>query len=226
MASIDQLKTMVNSKLGYASPNQYMITMPTNFRSQGILGGLANILSNPISLITGNNSSGSDLNLLCNRVAMPGKSILTADRVISMEAQKVPYGYLAADISMTFYIMNDYGVKKYFDAWQGSIIDEENNTANYKVDYAKSVKIHQMRRPILNKSFGLGPLNFDLGIGGGVVYTVELLEAFPVNVSQIELSNDLDGLVQLTVDFAYTRYLVRNEGGGLIQLSGGLGSIF
>ena len=45
-----------------------------------------------------------------------------------MEFQKAAYGYASDDVNMTFYLMNDYGVKRYFDAWISSIINEETGT--------------------------------------------------------------------------------------------------
>ena len=54
----------------------------------------------------------------------------------------------------------------------------------------------------------LGPIRFNLGLGGGSVYSVDLIDAFPINTSQVDLNNELDGLVQLTVTFAYTNWRV------------------
>ena len=137
---------------------------------------------------------------------MPAKQILTNDRRIGMEFQKIAYGYAVDDVSMTFYLMNDYGIKDYFDSWRSTILDEVGQASNYKNEYAKTVTIHQLRQPLKGFSKQLGPIRFNAGIGGGSVYSVDLLEAFPISSSAIELNNDLDGLVQLTVTFAYTNW--------------------
>ncbi len=107
-------------------------------------------------------------------------------------------------------------------------VPDRTGKANYKVNYAKSVKIHQLRKPLVNKNLSAGPFNFDISLGGGSIYTVELVDAFPVTIQAIELSNDLDGLVQLTVDLAYTNHYTADggPGTGLISVSGGLGSLF
>ena len=227
MASVDQLKTLVNSKLGYASANQFMVTLPTDFQSRSILGTITSLITNPVGALFGG-GGGNELNILCNRVSLPGRQVLTTDRTIGMERQRMAYGYAVGEVSMSFYMMNDYGAKKYFDQWYALTVPDRTGKANYKVNYAKSVKIHQLRKPLVNKSLSAGPFNFDISLGGGSIYTVELVDAFPVTIQAIELSNDLDGLVQLTVDLAYTNHYTADggPGTGLVSVSGGLGSLF
>ena len=123
-----------------------------------------------------------------------------------MEYQKIAYGYAVDDISMTFYLMNDYGVKDYFDSWRSTVIDENGMSSNYKNEYSYTVSIHQLRQPLKGFSRQVGPIRFNAGLGGGSVYSVDLLEAFPIATNAIELTNDLDGLVQLSVTFAYTNW--------------------
>lgn len=212
MASIDELKSVATSKLGFARANQFLVELPPI--GSGGLGGIGGFLANllPISipnipgiLNTGNPSS-REMNILCSNASLPGKQIMTVDRRIGMEFQKVAYGYAVDDVSLTFYLMNDYGVKTYFDSWASLVLNEETGEAGYKQDYAKSVKIHQLRRPRKGFSANIGPLRGIIDIGGGTVYACELIEAFPTTLSAVQLSNELDGLVQLTVSLSYTRW--------------------
>ena len=209
MASIDELKSVASSKLGFARPNQFLVEMPT-IGQGGFLGGLLSNFLPPLPNIPGiletGNPSTREMNLLCANVNLPGKQILTTERRVGMEFQKVAYGYAVDDVSMTFYLMNDYGLKKYFDTWASTIIDEVTGNVGYKTDYAKSIKIHQLRKPLIGFSKNIGPLRGNLQIGGGSVYTVELIEAFPTTIQAVELNNELDGLVQLTVQISYTRW--------------------
>ena len=215
--TVDELKALANTKLGFARPNRFLVTFPTNF------GGGGGLLSGIIGLLTGGGggASGRELNILCSNTTLPAKITLTSERRIGMEFQKVAYGYAVDDISMTFYLMNDYGVKEYFDAWRNTAIPEEGGnafTSNYKSTYAKSITIHQLRQPLKGFSKQVGPIRFNAGIGGGTVYSVELLEAFPVATSAIELNNELDGLVQLTVTFAYTNWRRATNTQGFINM--------
>lgn len=183
MASIDELKAIASVKLGFARPNNFLVTLPD-------LGS----------------TSARELNVLCRGVSLPGKQVLTLDRRIGMEFQKVAYGYAVDDVNMTFYCMNDYGVKKYFDAWRELTVGEEIGELKYKSEYAKTVTIHQLRKPLIGLSKALGPLRANIGIGGGSVYSVELREAFPTTMSAIELNNELDGLVELSIQMSYTNW--------------------
>jgi hypothetical protein len=51
-----------------------------------------------------------------------------------------------------------------------------------------------------------GPIRVNVGLGGGSVYSVELIDAFPTTINSINFSNDLDGLVEVNVGFAYTNW--------------------
>ena len=207
MSTIEDLKSVATAKLGFARPNQFLVEMPPIGSNAfgGVGGFLANLLPSipniPGVLETGTPSS-REMNILCSNVNLPGKQVLTTDRRIGMEFQKVAYGYASQDVSMTFYLMNDYGVKTYFDAWIASTINEETGGVAYKSEYAKSVKIHQLRRAIKGRSIDVGPLSANIGIGGGTVYAVELLNAFPTTINPVELNNELDGLLQLTVEMS------------------------
>ena len=216
-SSVDELKALANTKLGFARPNRFLVTFPTSFGgSGGILGSVLGLLN-----IGGGGASGRELNILCSNTTLPAKITLTSERRIGMEFQKIAYGYAVDDLSMTFYLMNDYGVKEYFDAWRNSAIPEDGGnafTSNYKSSYAKSITIHQLRQPLKGFSRQVGPIRFGLGLGGGSVYSVELLEAFPVSTSAIELNNELDGLVQLTVTFAYTNWKRASNTQGFINM--------
>ena len=211
--TIEDLKALVNTKLGFARPNKFLVTLPTVGVGGGLLAGIIGAFSG-----IGGGASPRELNILCSNVTMPGKQILTNDRRIGMEFQKVAYGYAVDDVTMTFYLMNDYGVKDYFDSWRSTILDEEGQESNYKNEYAKTVTIHQLRQPLKGFSKQLGPIRFNAGLGGGSVYSVNLIEAFPIAASAIELNNDLDGLVQLQVTFAYTNWKRARGGQNFINM--------
>ena len=211
--SIEDLKALANTKLGFARTNKFLVTLPTVGVGGGLLAGIVGAFGG-----MGGGASPRELNILCSNVTMPGKQILTNERRIGMEFQKVAYGYAVDDVTMTFYLMNDYGVKDYFDSWRSTILDEEGQESNYKNEYAKTVTIHQLRQPLKGFSKQLGPIRFNAGLGGGSVYSVNLIEAFPIAASAIELNNDLDGLVQLQVTFAYTNWKRARGGQNFINM--------
>ena len=211
--SIEDIKALANTKLGFARSNKFLITLPSVGVGGGLLSGIIGAFSG-----MGGGASPRELNILCSNTSMPAKQILTNDRRIGMEYQKVAYGYAVDDVNMTFYLMNDYGVKDYFDSWRSTILDETGQASNYKNEYAKTVTIHQLRQPLKGFSKQVGPIRFNAGLGGGSVYSVDLLEAFPIASSAIELNNELDGLVQLTVTFAYTNWRRASGGQNFINM--------
>lgn len=253
MAGIEQLKGALISKNGIAVTNQYSVEMPTTvgINNKSKLSGM----------------DPRDANILCKNVSMPGKQILTLDRQMGLFNEKVVNGFAVDDVSMTFYALNDYGIKKYFDSWRRVMVGEERlsdaalqskeastdteqtpesienekrkteeigNTRNplrkgtvaYKNDYVSPIKIHQLRKPIMRVGFDLGPLSIDFDLLGASIYSVELVDAFPTTISSIELSNDADGLVEVSVQFSYTNWKVIKDERGLfspkISLSGGI----
>jgi hypothetical protein len=220
MSSIDQLKSLASSKLGFARQNQFLIELPTKFSGRGnILGQLTTLLTSGIG-----GSNGGDLNLLCAQATLPSKQIATHDRRIGLQNEKVGYGYVVTDVNLTFYLLNDYGIKKYFDAWKESILDEKTGDIKYKKEYVEDIKIHQLRKPIMNLNQNIGPININVGLGGGSVYSVRLIDAYPTGVQEIQLNNNADGLVELTVQMSYTNWEPVDAGQGWIQAAGGLSS--
>ena len=99
MASVDELKSLASVKLGFARTSNFLVELPSSFGGNSILSRIATM-------------GGNELNILCNSVQLPGKQIMTHDRRIGLEFQKVAHGYAVDDVTMTFYALNDYGIKK------------------------------------------------------------------------------------------------------------------
>ena len=184
MPTIDEIKGLASRKLGFARSNNFLVELPSKWGYE----------------------TGRNLNILCSNVSLPGKQIMTHERRIGMENNKIAYGFANEDVTMTFYLMNDYNIKKYFDRWRSAALNEGSWEINYKSEYQNDIKIHQLRKPLVGYSKSIGPLRIQGNLGGGSVYSVNLLEAFPTQISGIALSNEQDGLVQLTVTFAYTNW--------------------
>lgn len=215
MATVDELKSLISTRLGVAKPNQFLVELPTDFQGSGSIFTAISRLMN-----------GNELNLLCQSVGVPPNTTLTLDQRMGIHARKVSYGYSGAgSVNMTFLMLNDYGVRKYFDAWYESTVNKDTGKAIYFNNYARQIKIHQLRKPITNKKFGAGPISLNVNIGQGTVYSALLEEAFPVNISQTEFTNDPDGTMQLTVEMTYTKWSPIVDNQGLFSLDASLGSL-
>lgn len=206
--SVDQLKGLVSRKQGIARTNTYRVILPS-------IGGV----------------SGDEVNLLCKNVTLPGKQFVTQERIMGTHRQKIVNGYAVDDVSMTFVVLNDVGIKRYFENWAALSFDNNSYEINYKTSYAKQIKIQMLRKgisfPIYSTSLGLprippeianrlpkiGP--FDLAQGqfdldfiadGDIIYECILEDAFPTTINSIQLSDELDGLAELNIQMSYTNW--------------------
>lgn len=197
MASIEDLKGKLTSKNGIAAANQYRVELPR-------FGG----------------ASSRTLDVVCKEVNMPGKQVLTLDRQMGIFQEKVANGFAIEEVTMVFHVLNDYGVKKWFDSWQKTIVADNGSMQGfvaYKNDYVKTIKIHQLRKPIARFGFDLGPLDINFDAFGSTIYSVELIEAFPTTLTSIALSNDPDGLVEVSITFSYTKWKTVKDERSLIE---------
>ena len=185
MASINELKGLATARGGFAQQHQYLITLPG-------LGAY----------------SSRELNLLCSKTTLPGRRILSSDRMIGVKQTRVAYGFASEEITMTFQVLNDYGIKNYFEQWQNKIVDQNTFTPGYKSEYARDMQILQLKKGFaLDTDLRFGPITLDIDIfkRANVVYEVTLLNAFPVTLGEISLANE-PGLVELTVGFEYDNW--------------------
>lgn len=162
-------------------------------------------------------SSGRQLNLLCKTANMPGRQILTNDRQYGMKMQKVAYGYAVDDVTLSFHLLNDYGVKNYFDNWTAMAIDQENQETSYKKEYCFDVVIQQLRKDAildLGFSFSFGPINIngDIITPDQISYTCVLEDAFPTTMNAQEFTNDQGGQSELSVQLSYSNWKSRSGG--------------
>lgn len=207
-ASIEQLKGLISSKGGVARSNLFMVTLPS-------LPG----------------ATSSELNLLCKDVNLPGRQILTQERQIGMKQYKVAYGYAQDDVNLTFHVLNDFGVKKYFETWQNLCINMDTKEVGYKRDYGKTIKIALVKKgfglPILNAKIPLpkmppeiqnrlpkigpfdlaqGEFDLDFTTPDQKLYEVTLENAFPTTMNAINLNNENGIVLELNVQLSYDEW--------------------
>ena len=207
--SIDQFKSLINNKNGLARSNLFRVKLPS-------LPG----------------ATSEEMNILCKDVNLPGRQILTNERQIGMQTAKVPYGYAVQEVSMTFHVLNDYGVKEYFETWQNLAVNQNRYEVGYQRGvggYARQVEIEQFRKvkrlprrftnefrsetglqqflPKLN-DFEIVQDIFGIQdqLNDLVIYRCKLIDAFPTSMNAIQLNNELDGIVELNIQMSYTNW--------------------
>ena len=190
MDTIDRFKSLVSSKGGVARANVFRVRLPS-------LPGVA---------------SSRDISLLCKDVQLPGRQILTNERRIGLQFEKVAYGYAVQDINMTFHVMNDYGIKKYFETWQDLAVVPTSFEVGYYNDYTFQIVIDQLKKGVTLPTYSFG--NFlDLFTprtvtvaNDQIIYSCQLTNAFPTTMNAIQLNNDQDGIVELNVQLSYKNW--------------------
>ena len=195
MASLQDIKGVVSAKGGLARPNLFKVIIPS--RGQG---------------------TSADFSILCTNVTLPGRQLQTYDKNIGTKFEKVAYGTVTDDVSMSFLVMNDYGIKKFFDGWQRSAWDNQTYQIGYKEDYVEDIVIQQLKRanntPLSSPSFVQSGLFFQSSSSRTftpetpeqVIYTCKLINAFPVSMNSIQLTNELDGIIEFSVQFSYSKW--------------------
>ena len=179
MLGVDDFKSLVSNKGGIARANLFSVSLP----------GLPGI------------ATSEEMNLLCKDVNLPGRQVITRERTIGLTTRKMAYGYLIDDVSMTFHVMNDYGVKEYFETWQNLAVDQNTYEIGYKKDYSFDVKINQIK-----KGTGTGVTSTNQLSSDEIIYSCVLEEAFPTTMNAIQLNNELDGILELNIQLSYTNW--------------------
>lgn len=206
--NIDSLKSLVNAKGGIARSNQFAVSMPTF-----------------------DNATTFDMNILCQSVNLPGRQIMTQERLIGLKGRKMPTGFAQDDVNMSFLLLNDYGAKRNIEAWMDRIINQDTYEIGYTSNYSRDVTIKQLKKgvsfPVFQRNLpsklqsipsnirnrlpSIGPVDFSQGEididfhlrGDNVKYQCVLRDAFPTTMSAVELNNELDGLLQVNVQISY-----------------------
>jgi len=156
------------------------------------------------------------LNVLCKNAQLPGRQILTNERIVGMKQHKLAYAYATDDVSLTFHVPNDYDIKQYFEFWQSKIINFNTKELNYPDEYGFEVRVQQLSMPknvvgqaerilssgVLSNSAEFDSLQKRLE-DSKVEYTCILEKAFPTTMNAIEFSNEPGGMVELNVQLSY-----------------------
>ena len=194
--TIDQFKATIGKRGGASAANRFSVTItpPSQTLLDLDLNGMASsALSGNFSL-KGLVNDPRDINILCESCSLPALGIQTGDYDPHNRATtKRPTGLLREDVEFTFLLTNDYYVKKIFDRWMGSIIDPNTELVSYRSEYATDVWIQQLDKQ------------------NTPTYGVKLLNAYPIGISSIALSNEsADAVQSISVTMTYERWV--NEG--------------
>tara|TARA_B100000085_G_scaffold201288_1_gene184815 strand:+ start:244 stop:990 length:747 start_codon:yes stop_codon:yes gene_type:complete len=165
------------------------------------------------------------LTLSCREAALPGTSLATHtldnDRtgVTERHVYRRQYDTTA---SFTFYVDKDYDNLLFFENWIKFIVNETQpnraltDSYNYRANFPKDYKTNIYIR------------KFEKDYKGRSIYYI-FNNAYPISINQMPLSYDASQILLCTVNFNFTRYLVKDvnveelEDGDGIDLNNFLG---
>lgn len=188
------IPTYINSFVGNSVLEQ-LINLPNN-----IVSSISDIFSGPKDpgTETSNASLSRYLALQCETAELPGRTLITQESKVYGPSFKVPYQSQYNDISLGFICTNDFYERKLFDRWLEAIHPSDTNNMRFPkgngTRYMCNITIIQYDEFIKK------------------IYSVQLIDAFPIGVAAQPLSWAEDNFHRLSVQFAYQRYKVIYEG--------------
>jgi hypothetical protein len=143
----------------------------------------------PIPTGVGDADDSKLLTFRCESADLPGKSLATTTQKIYGPEEKFPYQTTYNDINMTFICSDDMKEKLLFDRWLNIVNPTDNYNFNYKDNYKADIQVRQY------------------GVEKFISYQVNLLKAFPIGVSDLQLDWSSDGYHKVTVTFSYKEWI-------------------
>ena len=134
-------------------------------------------------------SSARTLQMRCENAQLPGKTFATTEQKFgSAPVEKFPYATNFTDIDLTFIVDDDMQQKLLFDGWMNYVSPVYNYNIRYKSDYTTALTINQ----------------YD--VENNLTYSVNLYDAYPISMNQMDLNWGNDGMHKLVITFAYTNW--------------------
>ena len=124
----------------------------------------------------------------CESAHLPGRTLGTTEQKTYGPTEKFPYMTTFTDLDLTFIVDGDMKTKMFFDGWLEYINPLSSNDFQYKENYSADIRINQY------------------SVDNQLTYSVNVLDAYPISVNQLDLDWGSEGYHKLNVTFAYTRW--------------------
>jgi hypothetical protein len=139
--------------------------------------------------------SGPGLNLRCESANLPGRTFGTVEQKFgSNPSLKYPIHSSYNDMDLTFIVSGDMSERTFFDIWLEYINPTTTFDFNYKLGTG------------LNTNDGFAApyiIVSQYDVNNNLTYAVQLYNAYPISVNQMDLDWSNDSYHKLTVAFAY-----------------------
>jgi len=205
--STEKLRALIDQSGGLASPNRFKVELPSV--SDMPSPNTFNPEEPPVAQLP-------DLAILCTSAQLPGKQLNVASREIGIGTKSVANGQVFTAVNLSFYITNEYDIRKYFQYWMSCIVSQDQSQpmfAGFYNNYVRPVTIHQLSRGPQNpgsaESFGAANGGAETQGDEKTIYSVTLVDAFPTQMELLQLNNQAQtAAMEMTVSLAYKTYKI------------------
>ena len=138
-------------------------------------------------------NSDHELAMRCETFSFPSQNIeTTQDNIRIGPIRAHAFGVNYGEVSGTFLCDYELSEKRFFEEWQRKIFDPESFKVNYYEDYVATIKVRQFT--LRDEA----PTSFR-----DATYAVELVEAFPKTVTQLDVGTANGEFLRVSVAFQY-----------------------
>lgn len=184
-------------KEGIAKPSRYRVEfhLPKGVNLQA--GQIGVNSESTVAQITGmqnyfNAKGGIDIK--CHNATFPQRSLLTSEHRQNSAPFRVPYSSTYDPVTFSFYADSTLDTREYFEIWQGAVVNFGTNTMNFYDEFVADIKMFQLN---------------DLGEDS---YSVELIEAYPINIGIVDSSYAQQNAYQtITVTMSFRSWKPNNN---------------
>lgn len=152
------------------------------------------------------------MSLLCKEAILPKKLINVLDYSPRIgEIYKIAnYESFEQVLPLTFYCTSDMRERIFIERWMGMVVDPITRIPNYYDEYAtgNTIKVWVLPKTLA----GITPTgdviaNPSAGTRDPIksfpIYYVQFNDCYPINIDQIDLSNESENLMEMDVEFSY-----------------------
>jgi|SaaInlV_135m_DNA_1039713.scaffolds.fasta_scaffold00072_64 rRNA processing protein Gar1 len=169
---IADLSAQINKHKGIARANYFAITF----------SGPASVQPDTVSV-----------NALCESVTLPGRSISTNEFAPVGGQIKRPYTFINDDVTLTFYVTNDFYIYRIFEKWMKHVVNDVSGFVGYRDQYAMPMTISQ------------------LDLNNNEIHQVMLHKAFPISMAITPLSVSDGALSKLTIVMTFDNFTTKGS---------------
>ena len=202
---IENIRQYMNEHGGIAGSDRYQVMIatppllledsgnrPKQYHDNGVPAGLELLRKQNIS--KWNDESNGGLSIVCDSAPLPGLSYQTGAIQDIGPEYVYPYTATFEDLELSFFCSESMQERIFFDAWFESIslITEANFPKfSFRDDYVTSITIDKLNRKDER------------------VYSLKLIEAYPITMSDQELSYvpQANDALKLSITFNYSRWI-------------------